>query len=80
MATPKAPAGWSVELLGMIEAVQFTNGDRRLLWSDGRWYRESRLSTGWTVAPAPGVPSADTMRDARRVGCEFLHEFEEVAR
>lgn len=73
------PTGWSVELLGLIESVAFENDGRRLMWSDGRWFRESRRPDGqWLTMPAPGVPSADSMNDARRIGCEFLHEFEEA--
>lgn len=80
MKTATTPKGWSVELLGLIGAVVFENGHRRLMWSDGRWSIETYTQDGrWLSAPAPGVPSAETMKDARRVGCEFLREFEEVA-
>lgn len=74
---PKTPAGWSVELQGLSESVVFTNGSRTLIWCDGQWLRQVRTQDGRTlVAPAPGVRAATSMKDARRAGCEFLHEVE----
>lgn len=68
------PAGWSVELLGMIEAVKFTHRDGYgLLWCDGRW--QSHASNGRAM-PAPAVPAAQTMTEARRVGAAWIREMD----
>ena len=76
-ARTQPPAGWSVELLGLIAAVRFDNGDRQLLWCDGRWSIERRDQRGRAMSvPALSVPRATSMDEARRVGCAWLHEIE----
>jgi hypothetical protein len=72
----KLPQGWSVEMLGLIESVKFTRsgqGRVSLLWSDGVWM----MGMGQAHVSAPGVPSARTMDEARRVGTAWLAEHAE---
>lgn len=62
------PTGWRVEMLGLAEMVQFTNGSRTLDWCDGVWNMGSR---GIRMT-ARGVPAARTMKEARTVGTAWL--------
>lgn len=67
------PKPWVIELLGLAEAVTFTHPDgRSLIWTPEGWM----VGRGRTARPAPGVPAAATMTEARRVGCEWLHKIE----
>jgi hypothetical protein len=64
------PPGWSVELLGIANAVTFSHDSGQgLLWCDGRWSMTS--ASGWKV-PAPGVPVAHSVKEARKAGTAFL--------
>lgn len=74
MTVPKLPQGWSVELLGLIKAVEFSHPERpKLLWCDGEW----SAVHGKLAVPAPGVPKARTMAEARKAGTEFIIRAEE---
>jgi hypothetical protein len=67
---PKLSQGWRVEMLGMINGVEFTGPNSGLTWCDGRWHMTARgLST-----PAPGVPKASTQAEARKIGSAFIAE------
>ena len=69
MAPRTAPAGWTIENLGLIAAVRFRAQDgRELLWCDGEW----RAGSAGLLRPAPGVPAAASMREARAVGAVFV--------
>lgn len=74
MTSPTLPKGWSVEMLGLANAVSFTgpNGTG-LLWTDDRWY----LTHGASLVPARSVPFARTQTEARRIGSEFINKMEE---
>lgn len=69
-AASALPPGWRVELLGLINAVQFTGPGKKLLWSDGQW----TIEQAGMVIPAPGVGSASTQAEARAAGAAFLNE------
>lgn len=61
------PTGWRCEQLGLIGAVQFTGpAGHSLLWCDGAWTQGPR------GIPAPGVPVAHSVKEARRAGAAFL--------
>lgn len=65
------PPGWRVERLGLIGGVEFTHTDGRgLLWCDGHW----TVTRNGVTAPAPGIPVARTMAQARTAGAAFLSE------
>jgi hypothetical protein len=69
MSAPALPTNWRVENLGLIAAVRFTARDgRELLWCDGAW----RVGSAGRLRPAPGLPPAATMRQARQVGIAFI--------
>lgn len=69
MSASKLPEGWTVELLGLIEGVEFRGpGDLWLLWCDGRW----DMGQGSMSLRASRIPAAATMAEARRVGTEYL--------
>lgn len=63
----KLPKGWRVEMLGLINAVQFVHADRSLLWCDGQWTLTMR---GVTRPVSLGY--ASTQKDARAVGEAFI--------
>ena len=68
------PAGWSVELLGMIGMVKFSSRDGRVLeWVDGTWY----VARGHVHRTAAGVPAAHSMLEARRIGTAWLTSIDE---
>ena len=72
----KLPAGWRVELLGLISSVRFSNEEGRLLvWGDGEW----SMGNGHIMMRARGVPKASDMKTARVVGTAFLSSLEAVA-
>jgi hypothetical protein len=74
--TTKLPAGWQVENLGLIEAVQFTHVyGRVMLWCDDEW----RVGSTHGMRPAPGIPAAHSMAEARKVGTAFINEVEASA-
>lgn len=63
------PQGWTVELQGLSESVVFTSpAGSFLLWSPEGWMR----GHGTTATPAPGLPQATSMKEARRIGTDFL--------
>lgn len=69
------PKPWTVELHGIISAVEFRHPNGHwLLWCDGQW------STGHGAMMASriahGVPAARTMAEARTIGADFLAEVE----
>lgn len=67
----KLPPGVRVEILGLIGAVQFTlSPATQLLWCDGAW---SLVGNGRPM-PAPGVPVASTIKEARAVGTAWITE------
>lgn len=70
MTIPKLPSGWTVELLGLIEAVEFSHPGRtfKLLWCDEQW----SVVHGSKAMPASGVPKAKTMDEARKRGTEWI--------
>lgn len=81
-AAAKPPAGWSVELHGLSDSIQFTHKDsqRRLIWVDQQWYTERKDQQGkWFTVPAPGVPYAETRNKARQVGSDWLTSMESEA-
>lgn len=64
------PASWRVEIQGLTPAVVFTHPDgRQVLWTPEGWW-----STSAGVSRPADLPSAGTLRDARRVGTEWLHD------
>ncbi len=65
----RLPKGWTVELQGLAASVIFRGPHgSQLLWTDGEWF----VTSGRHAMPAPGVPMARTMREARAVGSAFL--------
>lgn len=72
--TPTLPKGWSVELLGLINAVRFTGPiAAELLWTDSKWY----LTNGTTMVELHSLGYASTQIEARRIGSEFINKMEE---
>ncbi len=71
--TETLPKGWRVELLGIINGVQFehTDGFRKLLWCDGEW---SMISGRFSV-PARHMPRAKNQTEARKVGTHALNHW-----
>jgi hypothetical protein len=76
-AAPRLPAGWRVEEIGAINAVEFTHRDRAytLLWTDGRW---AVTHNGHARFDPPGLPPASTQDEARRIGTRFIQEVEDA--
>lgn len=70
------PEGWRVELLGLAGVVAFYHGLLTLIWCDGEWWQEARgLATGRRVRwRARGLPPAETMAEARKVGTAWIWE------
>ncbi len=68
----KLPAGWRVENLGLIGAVEFSRTvgttHNALIWCDGQWL----ITVGSVSHRAPGVPRALTMSEARKVGTAYI--------
>lgn len=74
MTAAVLPRPWRVELIGLANAVEFSHPDgRRLVWTDGTWWSEYRR--GRHIAR--GIPAADDMKAARRVGTEWLARMEQ---
>lgn len=73
MQVSKLPEGWRVEMLGLINAVQFEHkdGSRKLLWCDGEW----SLLTGTLSIPARHIPAASTQAEARQIGTHSLNNW-----
>lgn len=78
MTTRALPAGWSVEMLGLISAVRFTRKDApyELVWCDNEWRMCSNGPNGRVSVLARGVPEARSMKEARRVGEAWIREIE----
>lgn len=70
---------WSVETLGLIEAVRFTRSGSayELVWVDGEWRLCSNGTNGRVSVLARGVPTARNMKEARRVGTDWCNRVEE---
>lgn len=66
------PKGWSVELQGLSASVLFTKDRHQIMWCDGRWQMIVTNERGTHVMEARGIPQASTMKEARRVGTEWL--------
>jgi hypothetical protein len=71
----RLPQGWRVEMLGLINAVQFehVDGYRKLLWCDGEW----TMLSGTHSYPARHMPAASTQAQARTVGTHALNNWGE---
>lgn len=63
------PPGWRFEQLGIINTVEFTCPGCKLFWTDGEWFIGARGA----YRPAPAVPQAGSLREARDIGCSWLH-------
>ena len=71
-AVRSLPKGWTVEALGLIEAVQFRNGNMELCWCDGQW----TVGSARMQVPARCIPEARTMKEARTIGTKFINDTE----